>query len=91
MDIQTVAVIGAGTMGHGIAQVAAMAGCQVWLTDARPEACEAALGKVQANLDKGVARGKVDAAVAAQTMERLHTGSLQDGVPRADLVIEAVP
>ena len=91
MEIHKVAVIGAGTMGHGIAQVAAMAGCEVWLTDANAAALDAARAKVQANLDKGVARGKVDADVAASTMERLHTGSLAEGVPGADLVVEAVP
>ncbi len=91
MEIGRVAVIGAGTMGHGIAQVSAMAGCEVWLTDANPAALEAARTKVQANLDKGVARGKVDAELAAATMERLHTGTLAEGVPGSDLVVEAVP
>lgn len=91
MEIGKVAVIGAGTMGHGIAQVAAMAGCEVWLTDANPAALEAARTKVQANLDKGVARGKVEAELAAATMERLHTGTLAEGVPGSDLVVEAVP
>jgi 3-hydroxybutyryl-CoA dehydrogenase len=91
MEIHKVAVIGAGTMGHGIAQVAAMAGCEVWLADARPEALEAARTKVKANLDKGVARGKVDADVAAGALERLHVGTLAEGVPGADLVVEAVP
>jgi len=91
MEIGRVAVIGAGTMGHGIAQVAAMAGCEVWLTDANPVALDAARTKVQANLDKGVARGKVEAELAAATMERLHTGTLAEGVPGSDLVVEAVP
>jgi 3-hydroxybutyryl-CoA dehydrogenase len=89
--IERVAVIGAGTMGHGIAQVAAMAGCEVWLTDARPEALGAAVAKVTDNLEKGVARGKVDAAAAAAALGRLRTGTLAEGVREADLVIEAVP
>jgi 3-hydroxybutyryl-CoA dehydrogenase len=89
--IERVAVIGAGTMGHGIAQVAAMAGCEVWLTDARPEALASARAKVQANLDKGVARGKVEAEVAAAAMARMHTGTLAEGASGADLVVEAVP
>ncbi len=91
MDIHKVAVIGAGTMGHGIAQVAAMAGSEVWLADARPEALEVARAKVQANLDKGVARGKVEADIADGAMERLHVGTLVASVPGADLVVEAVP
>ena len=89
--IERVAVIGAGTMGHGIAQVAAMAGCEVWLSDARPDAVAAAIGKVHDNLDKGVAKGKVDAALAAAAAGRLRAGSLAEGVAAADLVIEAVP
>lgn len=91
MQIERVGVIGAGTMGHGIAQVAAMAGCHVVLTDASTEAQAAALGKVRANLDKGVARGKVDAAVRDAALARLTTGSLADAARDADLVVEAVP
>ncbi len=69
------AVIGAGTMGHGIAQVAALAGWEVALTDARLEALEPALERVRGNLDGGVARGKVAPAEAAAG---------------ADLVVEAI-
>ncbi len=86
-----IAVIGAGTMGHGIAQVAAMAGYPVTLTDSRAEALEPALARIKANLDGGVKRGKVDVDAAAAALARvsLHA-KLADAVAGAALVIEAV-
>ena len=87
-----VAVIGAGTMGHGIAQVCAMAGYQVALFDPMPGATERALGKIAENLQKGVERGKVAAEDAAATRERLRAAAdLRDAVADAGLMIEAVP
>jgi 3-hydroxybutyryl-CoA dehydrogenase len=89
--IERVAVIGAGTMGHGIAQVSALAGWRVALTDARPEALEPAREKIRANLDAAQQRGKVTAEVAAAAVARiaLHR-SVAEAVQDADLVIEAV-
>lgn len=90
--ITNVAVLGAGTMGHGIAQVCAMAGCRTRLFDVQPAQVEAGLAKVRANLDAGVARGKVDAGLRDQTLARLGGSSdLAQAVEGADLVIEAVP
>ena len=60
--IRKVVVVGAGTMGHGIAQVAAMAGADVTLVDRTAELAEGGLAKVRANLEEGVARGKVEAS-----------------------------
>ncbi len=92
MSIERVTVIGAGTMGHGIAQVAAMAGCEVCLNDVSEAAVAAGLGRVGANLDKGVARGKVDADQRDATLARLTTNTdLGRAVAAADLVVEAVP
>lgn len=92
MQIQRVTVIGAGTMGHGIAQVAAMAGQDVRLFDLDTGVVDAGLDRVQRNLDKGVARGKVDADLRDAALARL-TGSsdLVDACKGADLVVEAVP
>ncbi|MDH3497785.1 MAG: 3-hydroxyacyl-CoA dehydrogenase family protein [Gemmatimonadota bacterium] len=86
-----IAVIGAGTMGHGIAQVAAMAGYPVTLTDSRAEALEPALARIKANLDGGVKRGKVDVddAAAALALVSLRP-TLAEAVAGAALVIEAV-
>jgi 3-hydroxybutyryl-CoA dehydrogenase len=87
-----VAVIGAGTMGHGIAQVCAMAGYDVALFDPMPGAVERAIARVRENLDKGVERGKVAAADAHAARGRLRpAATLRDAVCDAGLMIEAVP
>ncbi|HVK75927.1 MAG TPA: 3-hydroxyacyl-CoA dehydrogenase NAD-binding domain-containing protein, partial [Kofleriaceae bacterium] len=59
--VRTVAVLGAGTMGHGIAHVAALAGLDVRLYDVTLDAAQAGVAKIVGSLDKGVALGKVDA------------------------------
>jgi 3-hydroxybutyryl-CoA dehydrogenase len=92
LSIKKVGVIGAGTMGHGIAQVCAMAGCEVVLCDLDAEFVEKALGKVQANLQKGVDRGKVHADLAESSLRRL-SGTTDHAIVAddADLLIEAIP
>ena len=90
--IAKVAVIGAGTMGHGIAQVAAMAGHDTVLCDVDPAQLERALAGIEATLDKGVRLGKVEAATRDGALARLAgTGGLREAADGADLVIEAVP
>lgn len=89
---ENVAIIGAGTMGHGIAQVCAMSGMEVRLFDLAEPALQSGLDKVHANLDKGVARGKVTESLRDETLMRLAgTTDLQTAVDGADLVVEAVP
>ena len=91
-NISTVAVIGAGTMGHGIAQVCAMAGCETRLTDVGQAQVDAGLARIAKNLDKGVKRGKVSEDTKATTLGRLSgTSVLEDAVRGADLVVEAAP
>ena len=86
-----VAVIGAGTMGHGIAYVAALAGCDVRLTDARADALPQALDKIEALLVSGVKRGKVSADDHAAVRKRIRAESqIRAAVSDADVVIEAV-
>jgi 3-hydroxybutyryl-CoA dehydrogenase len=89
--IERVAVIGAGTMGHGIAQAAALAGWAVALTDARPQALDPAREKIRSNLIGAVERGKLTAEAADEALARvsLHR-SVADAANAADLVIEAV-
>lgn len=88
----TVAVLGAGTMGHGIAQVSAMAGYRVALHDPQPGAVERGLGQVAGNLQKGVERGKVSRDDADAARGRLSAAaSLANAVRDAWLVIEAAP
>ena len=89
-DVSTVAVIGAGTMGHGIAQVAAQAGYAVRLADAVPGAVRAGLERIRANLEGGVQRGKVTAAERDATLARIRPAAdAAEAARGADLVIEA--
>ena len=88
---ERITVIGAGTMGHGIAQVAAQAGYTITLYDITVELAEAGLERVRANLDKGIERGKVTAEQRAAALSRLaSSGDLPIAVDQADLIIEAV-
>ena len=91
-EIKTVAVIGAGTMGRGIAHVAALGGFRTILEDLLPNALRKAESDIRANLDKSVDLGKVSADDARQAMSRIeYAGSVEQAVREADLVIEAVP
>ena len=92
LTFENVAVIGAGTMGHGIAQVCAMVGMEVRLFDVADSALQDGLDRVHANLDKGVDRGKVSADSRDATLQRLAgTTVLEVAVDGADLVVEAIP
>ncbi len=87
-----VAVIGAGTMGRGIAQVAAMAGHETVLCDVDAGQLERGLAGIEATLDKGVRLGKVAEESRDGALARLRgTGRLGKAAEGADLVIEAVP
>ncbi|HUG39016.1 MAG TPA: 3-hydroxyacyl-CoA dehydrogenase family protein [Longimicrobiales bacterium] len=91
-EIRRVVVVGAGTMGHGIAQVAAMAGADVLLVDRTPELVEAGLSRIRSNLEEGVSRGKVQAADRDAALARVRAGT--DAAAAAadtDLAIEAIP
>lgn len=88
-DIKKVAIIGAGTMGQGIAQVVAAAGYEATLYDVQPKMLTAGLPAITANLDKGIARGKLTAADKAATLARIHTTNNFEDI-KAELVIEAI-
>lgn len=91
MNIQRIAVIGAGTMGHGIAQIAAQAGYQVWLHDALADLLLAAKERIGENLAKGVQRGKLTAEQSDAALSRVNLSSeLEASVSQADMVIEAI-
>ncbi|HOX19845.1 MAG TPA: 3-hydroxyacyl-CoA dehydrogenase family protein [Gemmatimonadales bacterium] len=86
-----VAVIGAGTMGAGIAQAAATAGWPTTLTDSRPEAVQGAVDRIARTLDGAVQRGKLDATARDAILGRLQTTSgIRAACEGADLVVEAV-
>ncbi len=87
--IKTVGVIGAGTMGLGIAQVAAMAGYPTILFDTNLEAVTTAFKTIEKNLDKGIEKGKFDVSVKQKTLDNLTT-VIEINELKADLVIEAI-
>ena len=92
MGIDSVAVIGAGTMGAGIAQVCAQAGWKTNLFDAFPEGLERGMKAIDAFWDKGIARGKTSSEQKIEWAANLHAVSdMADAVGDVDLVIEAVP
>jgi 3-hydroxybutyryl-CoA dehydrogenase len=91
-ELNVVAVIGAGTMGRGIAQVFAQAGYATALYDADPEAARSARRAIEETLDKGVALRKIEAGDRERALERLRVETdLGEAVVDADLVIEAIP
>ena len=91
-EIETIAVIGAGTMGRGIAHAAALGGYRTILEDILPNALRRAESEIRANLDKAVEIGKVSASDAKAAFARLeYAGSVDEAARQADLVIEAVP
>jgi 3-hydroxybutyryl-CoA dehydrogenase len=91
-EVRTIAVIGAGIMGRGIAHVAALGGYHTVLEDVLPNALRAAESDIRSNLDKAVELGKVSTIAANAAFGRLeYAGSVEEAARRADLVIEAVP
>lgn len=90
MTIATVAVVGAGLMGRGIAQVAAMAGHDVLVHDADPDQWPRALEAVTASLEKFVEKGKLAAAARDEALARLRFTTELAELAAADLVIEAI-
>jgi 3-hydroxybutyryl-CoA dehydrogenase len=89
--IENVAVIGAGTMGHGIAQVAAAAGCDVVLIDTAIELVERGVSRIRENLDDGIKRGKVTETERDTILGRIRVMTDNAAVSDRDIVIEAVP
>jgi 3-hydroxybutyryl-CoA dehydrogenase len=89
--IETIAVIGAGTMGHGIAQVAALAGFQVWLNDVDRESLARGVSSIEANLAKGIERGKLTEDDRDRALQFIHGTTNLKECAAADLIIEAAP
>jgi 3-hydroxybutyryl-CoA dehydrogenase len=88
---QRLGVVGAGTMGSGIAQLGALAGMDTLLHDPIPGALERGVASVHANIDKGAERGRWSVDDAAAAHKRLHAASTLDGLAGCELVVEAVP
>jgi 3-hydroxybutyryl-CoA dehydrogenase len=90
MSIERVFVIGAGLMGHGIAQVSAAAGKRVTLADRTEELAEKGAARIGANLKRQVDKGKLDPTAASQMIDRISTAEGTDAAAGHDIVIEAV-
>ena len=91
-EVRTIAVIGAGIMGRGIAHAAALGGYRTILEDILPTALRRAGTEIRANLDKAVEIGKVTKDAADEAFDRLeYASSVEQAARQADLVIEAVP
>jgi 3-hydroxybutyryl-CoA dehydrogenase len=92
MDVKTIAVIGAGTMGRGIAYAAAFGGYQTVLEDISRPRLEEAIGWIRQSFEEGVVRGKVEAGVRDRALSLITTASnVEEAIRDADLIIEAVP
>jgi len=89
--IQTIAVIGAGTMGHGIAQVAAAAGFKVLLSDVDRESLARGVKAIEGNLAKGIKLGKLTEDDRDSTLQHIHGTTNLKECATADLIIEAAP
>jgi 3-hydroxybutyryl-CoA dehydrogenase len=87
--VKRAAVVGAGTMGNGIAHVFAQHGWQVALIDTAPNALDKARATIQTNLERQVKKGTLQADAPAQVLGRISTGSALEPAAKADLVIEA--
>lgn len=89
--MQQITVIGAGTMGNGIAHLFAMNGYTVKLVDVNRDSLDRAVGTIAKNLDRMVTKGTISADEKAQTMSNLYTHDLleQSEIEKSDLVIEA--
>jgi len=92
VSIRSIAVLGAGTMGHGIAQVCASAGLDTRLFDIDEDALSRARGQISANLDRGVDLGKVEPVQRDATLDRLMLETdLEAAVGDTQIVVEAAP
>jgi len=89
--IQCIAVLGAGTMGHGIAQVAAAAGYDVVLRDINEDVIARGRQAIERNLAKGVQLGKVTEPDRDQILARIRTTTQFQDIAEADLIVEAAP
>ncbi len=90
MDIKNIAVIGAGTMGGGIAQAAAQSGYAVILEDVNGEYVKAGLAKIRERLEKRIGEGKLEIEEKDRILENIRTTSCLEDSGNADLIIEAV-
>ena len=90
MSIKCIGVVGSGSMGTGIAHIAAQSGYEVILNDVTAQALERSLGSIAAAFDKLIAKGKVSEAAKQETIGRIHCTTDLGEMAKTDLVIEAI-
>src|SRR5262249_18630589 len=88
--MKTIGIVGSGTMGNGIAHVAARSGYDVILFDIRQPALDQALATISKNLDRELAKNKIQASDKAAAVQRIQPTTHEADLARADFVIEAV-
>jgi 3-hydroxybutyryl-CoA dehydrogenase len=93
MKIKKIAVLGAGTMGHGITQIAATSGYEVFMFDVAQDMLDSGYSKIKVGVEKFlVAKGKISAEDGQALLDRIHTTTdLKKAASDVDLVIEAIP
>jgi len=92
VEVKNIAVIGAGTMGRGIAYAASLGGFQTILEDFNDSVLAKAIGWIREAFDEGVRRGKVEATVGEAALGRITTACVvEEAIRDAELIIEAVP
>lgn len=91
-EMRSICVVGAGTMGHGIAQTAAAAGLDVVLVDVTDELVSRGMASIRSSLERRVAKGKMEAGAAEEIVGRISTGTDPEApAGGSDLVVEAIP
>jgi 3-hydroxybutyryl-CoA dehydrogenase len=90
LELKSISILGAGTMGAGIAHLCALRGFDVLLYDVTPELAQAGLERIRASLHKGAALGKTAPEAAEAALARLRPSAALEDCARTDLVIEAV-
>jgi len=88
-NVEKVGVVGAGTMGLGIAQISAMAGYQTYIFDVNSEMLKKAITVIERNLDKGIEKGKISVNQKRETLDKITIVSNLDHMV-ADIIIEAI-
>ena len=91
MTIERVAVVGAGTMGNGIAHVCAVAGMEVVLVDSDGDALDRAVATIGCNLERQQSKGRINEGERRAALARIEPATALERVSRAGLVVEAVP
>ena len=91
MEIGSIAVLGAGQMGNGIAQVAACAGYEVLMIDIEQSYVESGMSSIEKSLSKLVSKGRMSQEEADSTLARVRTSTRKKSASDCDLIIEAIP